>query len=576
MSSRSSSTSSKPASIAKSSSSSGSSLVLDLLDGDLERRVPAGELLGAVVRGERQLDRARLAGARRRAAPPRSRGSGCRRRARRAGRGPRRPRTARPGGRLVRAGVLRAAGSRRSRRRRSRPARPRARPSPAAPGARASPRSPARPARPRPSGSRRATSRPLYSPSSAFGSTPISIENSSAWPCGGRSPRSTFGSPTGTMPAVSIASEYQLESVSRTASSSTASRPTRCSTSGAGTLPLRKPGSFSSRPSWRAALLDATLDLARRHLHLQAHARLGQLGDGGLQGGGHARHDTVPLRDGPAHAPASAAASAWRPGCGPARPVTSSGGALDFAAGARALPDSRERVATRRDSLGAQRRPAVPNDSATPRGTTSTGQVAISIRCAAEELIETRPGVGVRARVDHQQVASARRRPARPPRRAPPASAWAVACALPSPPASPTATIRCTPASRHRLGQSGRSDRDRDRTALEQPLGGVADRDVALGGVGVRAEHDHLGADLLGQRAQALRGRAVGHDVARGERAAEQRGAAVEQLPGPPASLDGLVWCGARRRGTPRRRRGRSSGRARSRRPRWRSRRRKR
>ncbi len=54
------------------------------------------------------------------------------------------------------------------------------------------------------------------------------------------------------MPAVSIASEYQRESVSRTASSSTASRPTRCSTSGAGTLPLRKPGSFSSRPSLRA------------------------------------------------------------------------------------------------------------------------------------------------------------------------------------------------------------------------------------------------------------------------------------------------------------------------------------
>ena len=37
-------------------------LVLDLLDGDLKRSVPAGEVLGAVVRGERQLDRARLSG----------------------------------------------------------------------------------------------------------------------------------------------------------------------------------------------------------------------------------------------------------------------------------------------------------------------------------------------------------------------------------------------------------------------------------------------------------------------------------------------------------------------------------
>ncbi len=99
------------------------------------------------------------------------------------------------------------------------------------------------------SGSRRPTSRPLYWPSSAFGSTPISIENSSAWPCGGSSPRSSCGSPTGTMPALSIASEYQLESVSRTASSSTTSRPIRWMTSGAGTLPRRKPGSFSSRPS---------------------------------------------------------------------------------------------------------------------------------------------------------------------------------------------------------------------------------------------------------------------------------------------------------------------------------------
>ena len=38
-------------------------LLLDLLDGDLKRRVAPGEVLGAVVGGELQLDRARLAGA---------------------------------------------------------------------------------------------------------------------------------------------------------------------------------------------------------------------------------------------------------------------------------------------------------------------------------------------------------------------------------------------------------------------------------------------------------------------------------------------------------------------------------
>ena len=39
-------------------------LELDLLDGDLERRSPPGQLLVAVVGRKRQLDRARLAGAR--------------------------------------------------------------------------------------------------------------------------------------------------------------------------------------------------------------------------------------------------------------------------------------------------------------------------------------------------------------------------------------------------------------------------------------------------------------------------------------------------------------------------------
>ena len=101
-------------------------------------------------------------------------------------------------------------------------------------------------------GSRRPTSSPLYSPSFAFGRTPISIENFSGSPWRGRSPRSRSGSPTGTIAAASIAALYQVPMKSRTASSSTAWRPMRLITTGAGALPARKPGTRSVRPSSRA------------------------------------------------------------------------------------------------------------------------------------------------------------------------------------------------------------------------------------------------------------------------------------------------------------------------------------
>ena len=87
----------------------------------------------------------------------------------------------------------------------------------------------------------------------ALGRTPISIVKVSGWPCGGRSPSLTSGSPTGWMPAASIASRYHWPSAPRTASSRTASRPKRWMTTGGGTLPLRKPGIRRSRPSVRAA-----------------------------------------------------------------------------------------------------------------------------------------------------------------------------------------------------------------------------------------------------------------------------------------------------------------------------------
>ena len=201
MSSRSSSRSSKPASIAKSSSSSGSSLSLTSLTVTSKRRLAARPAPRRRSRpGSVSCDGARLArlGAEQR--PPRSPGSGCRRRARRAGRGPRRRRTA-PTGRpaLPRPRPpLRA--SRRSRSRRSRPAA----------AGRSAVSSRARRSRiasisarsaPRPTcGSRRGTSRPWYSPSSAVGQHADLDRELERLPCAGSSPRSSLGSPTGTMP----------------------------------------------------------------------------------------------------------------------------------------------------------------------------------------------------------------------------------------------------------------------------------------------------------------------------------------------------------------------------------------
>ena len=82
------------------------------------------------------------------------------------------------------------------------------------------------------------------------------------------------------------------------------------------------------------------------------------------------------------------------------------------------------------------------------------------------------------------------------------------------------------------LGEADRRDRDRRRPAFEQALGRVADRDVSVRGVRVRAERDHVGPLALGKRTQPLGSRAVGDDVARDLGAAEDGGAALEQLVG--------------------------------------------
>src|SRR5215207_888673 len=106
-------------------------------------------------------------------------------------------------------------------------------------------------------GSRRPTSTPRYSPSCAGGTTPTSIVKASGAPFSGRSLRSTCGSPTVWIPASASASSYQPGRPCRTASSSTASRPTCRSTTSGGTLPLRNPGTRISRPSWDAAVFSS-------------------------------------------------------------------------------------------------------------------------------------------------------------------------------------------------------------------------------------------------------------------------------------------------------------------------------
>ena len=179
MSARSSSRSSKPASMAKSSSSSGSCFSLTSLTVTAKLASRPASSLGAVVGGERDRDRALLARRSPRAGPPRSRGSGCRSRARRAGRGPRRRRT---GARRPRPAASRRSRSRRSRRQ---PA-ARSTVSRRASRSRSPPRASLHARLVATCSSARPTSSPLYSPSSAFGSTPISIEKRSSSPLGGQ------------------------------------------------------------------------------------------------------------------------------------------------------------------------------------------------------------------------------------------------------------------------------------------------------------------------------------------------------------------------------------------------------
>ena len=85
----------------------------------------------------------------------------------------------------------------------------------------------------------------------------------------------------------------------------------RWMTTGGGTLPLRKPGHAQVAPELaRGRAATRRSHLGGRDLGLDAHARLGQLGDGRLDVGGHARR-TIASGHGPQRLPPATRAAAW-------------------------------------------------------------------------------------------------------------------------------------------------------------------------------------------------------------------------------------------------------------------------
>ena len=303
MSSRSSSSVSKPASVGELVVELGQLLGLDLLDGDGELRLLAGQLGRPVVVGERDRDRALVAG------------RGALELLLEAGHEP-------AGAELDHLVAALAAGERLAV---ERAAKSMTTKSPRGRGAvdglelgrsaRAAARPRRRPAR---RGRRLRACRPRGPCSRRAwrsGARRSRSRTSAARPRRAARPGRAPGSPTGTIAAASIAAVYQPPIDSRTASSSTASRPTRLITTGGGALPARKPGTRMLRPSARAACA-TRFSTSPGHLGLHAHARLGQLGDGGGDGGGGhgAVNDTV-----------APCAPGSPPGSSPARSATSGG-----------------------------------------------------------------------------------------------------------------------------------------------------------------------------------------------------------------------------------------------------------
>ena len=174
------------------------------------------------------------------------------------------------------------------------------------------------------SGSRRPTSRPLYSPSSAFGRTPISIEKRQRLALAGQlgevevrlADRDDVGVvDRGGVPAAQRVADGLVEH--RLAADALEDHGRR-------RLAGAEAGHAQVAGELARGLLDALLDLGGGHLRLDAHARLGELGDGGGDGGGPC--ERPPLYKGRRHAlPASS------PGGTPARSATSWPACADWA-----------------------------------------------------------------------------------------------------------------------------------------------------------------------------------------------------------------------------------------------------
>ena len=227
--------------VANSSSSSGSTRSLTSLQLDVEADRLAGQVLGRVVRGHREGDVALLPHLHPdqvRAPDPRPAGP---RRARPRTASPRRPRTAcRP-------------CCPRSRSRGSRPARRRARPpSSSATESRSRSISPST-ASSGTSADGLVPSSPLYDFTSGGAFTSTSAVNANGAPSAGSSAQSIVGRSIGSIPTSATAREYQPVRWSRSASSTTVSRPTWRITSGLGALPLRNPGTRTLRERSRRA-----------------------------------------------------------------------------------------------------------------------------------------------------------------------------------------------------------------------------------------------------------------------------------------------------------------------------------
>ena len=90
------------------------------------------------------------------------------------------------------------------------------------------------------------------------------------------------GSPTGTMPAMSIASTYQLAERAAHCLVEHRLAPEASDHDRRRDLPLAEAGDPHRAPELPGGLVDPALDFVGRHLGLHAHPRLGQLGDVGL------------------------------------------------------------------------------------------------------------------------------------------------------------------------------------------------------------------------------------------------------------------------------------------------------